>query len=237
VSECFRISVVTLFSEFFAGPLEASLLGQAIRQGRIEVTMINPRDFTEDRHRTVDDTPFGGGPGMVLKPEPMVAAIEAARERTVGAPVVLLTPQGETLTAGSTESLAAETGLILVCGRYEGFDERIRDYVDSELSIGDYVLTGGEPAAVVVIDAVSRFRTGVLGNERSLREESFAEGLLEYPQYTRPAEFRGKEVPPVLRSGDHGRIAEWRRTMALERTRRRRPDLMARHVSLEGEKN
>jgi tRNA (guanine37-N1)-methyltransferase len=222
----YRVLVVTLFAEFFEGPLATSLLGKAVERGDVTVEFLDPRAFTTDRHRTVDDTPYGGGPGMVLKPEPLVAAIEAARERLWGAPVVMLTPQGERLRAPRVAALAAEPGLVLVCGRYEGFDERIRDFVDLELSIGDFVLSGGEPAALVVIDALSRRVEGVLGNAESTVSESFAESLLEYPQYTRPAVFRGRAVPEVLTSGNHARIEAWRREQALARTRARRPDLL-----------
>ena len=226
----FRITLVTLFREFFDSPLKASLLGKAVERGDLEVGFVDPRDFASDRHRTVDDTPYGGGPGMVLKPEPMVAAIEAARELNPDAPVLVLTPAGSRFDAETAHELALGSGIILVCGRYEGFDERIMDYVDGELCIGDYVLSGGEPGAFVVLDAVSRHVPGVLGNLESTTSESFADGALEYPQYTRPPEFEGVEVPEILLSGDHGRIARWRRTAALLRTKERRPDLFERLV-------
>lgn len=226
----FRVTLVTLFPEFFPGPLATSLLGKAVERGDIAVDTVNPRDFAADRHRTVDDTPYGGGPGMVLKPEPTVAAIEAARERNPGSPVVLLDPQGQPFTARLARLWAGGPGLILVCGRYEGFDERIRRFVDAEASIGDYVLSGGEPAALVIVDAVSREREGVLGNAESTAAESFAAGLLEYPQYTRPVEFRGLRVPEILLSGHHAAIDRWRRGKALVRTRARRPDLFERLV-------
>jgi tRNA (guanine37-N1)-methyltransferase len=222
----YRVVVITLFAEFFRGPLETSLLGKAFERGDLVIDFVDPRDFTGDRHRTVDDTPYGGGPGMVLKPDPIVAAIERARELAPDAPVVLLTPQGERLTSRVVEALSAESGVVLVCGRYEGFDERIRAFVDRELSIGDYVLSGGEPAAVVVVDSVSRQLEGVLGNVESTIQESFAGSLLEYPQYTRPAVFRDMPVPEVLISGNHARIEAWRRAQAEQRTRERRPDLL-----------
>ena len=227
----FRFVIVTLFREFFDGPLQASLLGRAIGRGDITVDMIDPRDFTTDKHRTVDDTPYGGGPGMVLKPGPMVSAIEAARELAPGASVWLLCPSGRPFSSAVVRELAGEPGMILVCGRYEGYDERIRTFVDGELSIGDYVLTGGEPAAFVVIDAVARYVPSVLGNEASTTEESFSDGFLEYPQYTRPASYRGLDVPEVLLSGHHGEIAGWRRDQALRRTQERRPDLLPEEVT------
>ncbi|MBN1946600.1 MAG: tRNA (guanosine(37)-N1)-methyltransferase TrmD [Bradymonadales bacterium] len=223
----FHVTIVTLFEGFFEDPLATSLLGKAVEQGTVRVEMLNPRGFTSDVHRTVDDTPYGGGPGMVLKPEPMVAAIERARQGNPGSPVILLTPQGQTLDARMVSELAQGNGLILVCGRYEGFDERIRAYVDRQISIGDYVLSGGEPAALVIIDAVARLLAGVLGNRESTSQESFSQGMLEYPQYTRPVEFRGERVPEILLSGDHGRVESWRRAQALERTRRQRPALFA----------
>ena len=222
----YKVTVVTLFSEFFESPFRTSLLGKAVEKRVIEVETVNPRDFTSDKHRSVDDTPYGGGPGMVLIPSPMVGAIEHARLQNPDAPVVLLSPQGQRLTASTAEVLASEPGVILVCGRYEGFDERIRAFVDRELSVGDYVLSGGEPAALVVVDTVFRCLPGTLGNAESTHSESFVGGLLEYPQYTRPAEFRGMSVPEVLLSGNHGRIEEWRREQARKRTKTRRPDLM-----------
>jgi len=222
----YAISIVTLFEEYFSGVLATSLLGKAIQRGDLSVRMINPREFTTDKHRSVDDTPYGGGPGMVLKPEPMVEAIEFAREKSPGVPVVLLSPQGKQLDTGVVRSLVSGPGLILVCGRYEGFDERIRNFVDSEISVGDYVLSGGEPAAAIVIDSVFRHLPGTLGNEASVVQESFSEGLLEYPQYTRPTEFRGMRVPDVLLSGHHEAVRQWRAEQARLRTETRRPDLL-----------
>ena len=226
--EPFKVTVVTLFAEFFESPLRTSLLGKAVEKGALELETINPRDFTSDKHRTVDDTPYGGGPGMVLMPNPLVDAIEEARRSNPAASVILLSPQGERFDTATAAALASETGVILVCGRYEGFDERIRAFVDRELSVGDYVLSGGEPAALVIVDTVFRCLPGTLGNAESTRSESFADGLLEYPQYTRPAVFRGMEIPEVLVSGNHARIEEWRRQQALERTKKRRPDLIGR---------
>ncbi len=209
--------------------LEASILGRAREAGLLDVAVHDIRDWAEGRHRQVDDAPFGGGQGMVLKPEPLVAAIEAVRDGPDGrAPVVLMTPQGAPLVQATAHRLAGLPRLVLVCGRYEGVDERVREgWVDEELSLGDFVLTGGELPALAVIDAVARLLPGVLGNEASHADESFEAGLLEYPQYTRPREFRGRTVPDVLLSGDHGRIRRWRAEQAADRTRRRRPDLLA----------
>jgi tRNA (guanine37-N1)-methyltransferase len=218
-----KVNVVTLFPEMFASFVAASLLGKAIAKGLLEVRFTDPRDFTLDKHRSVDDAPYGGGAGMVMRPEPLVAAIEslgASRK-------ILLTPTGRRLDRAYVSELAQAAELTLICGRYEGFDARVRPFVDEELSIGDFVLQGGEPAAMVVIDAVSRRLPGVLGNADSPVDESFESGLLEYPQYTRPAEFRGVPVPAALLSGNHERIRRWRRWAALTRTRSERPDLFA----------
>jgi tRNA (guanine37-N1)-methyltransferase len=219
-----RVDVFTLFPEYFDGPLRASLLGRARDANLLEVRLHDPRAFATDRHRSVDDTPFGGGAGMVLAPEPLFAAFEAS-----GAPrpLLLLSAAGERFDQERAHDLAQLPGFSLLCGRYEGIDQRVADHLcDGELSAGDYVLAGGEAAALVVIDAVARLVPGVIGNEASGREESFAGGLLEYPQYTRPADFRGHTVPEVLRGGDHARIARWRRAQALRRTLERRPDLL-----------
>lgn len=222
-----RFTVLTLFPEMFDGPLSSSLLGKAVQKGAIEVDLVDPRDWAEGRHRQVDDAPYGGGEGMVMKPEPLVAAIEHVRATQKPDRVILMSPQGRPFDHDVAKELAGcEQGIALVCGRYEGFDERIREFVDDELCIGDYVLSGGEPGAWVVIDAVSRHVPGFMGNPASLEQESFEDGLLEYPQYTRPAEFRGRKVPEILLSGDHARIAQWRREQSIERTRQRRPDLM-----------
>lgn len=225
-----RIDVLTIFPEFFSGPMDASLIGRAREAGTLDVRVHDLREWTHDRHRTVDDMPFGGGAGMVMKPEPFFEAVEALfgsleeRPRTV-----LLTPRGRPLDQALARELSAEPGLLLICGRYEGIDERVHQAIATdEVSIGDYVLSGGEVAACVVIEAVSRLLPGVMGNEASARDESFSEGLLEYPQYTRPAEYRGMAVPEVLLSGHHGNVAAWRREQALARTRELRPDLIAR---------
>ena len=231
-----RFTVVTLFPEMFESVLGTSLLGKASETGAIEVEFVDPRDFTTDRHRTVDDAPYGGGPGMVMKPEPLLAALEAASERGVErgwgkAHRVLMTPGGNPLDQLRVQALSKFEHLVIVCGRYEWFDERVSELaIDEELSMGDFVITGGELAAMTVIDAVARYVPGVLGDAASTDEESFSQPLLEYPQYTRPAEFRGLSVPAVLTSGDHGRIRAWRREMSLARTAERRPDLLARHA-------
>jgi tRNA (guanine37-N1)-methyltransferase len=221
-----RIDVVTLFPRMFAGPLAESMLRVAQDRGAVTIRLIDLRDYTESRHRVADDYPFGGGGGMVLKPEPLFAAVDALRGP--GSRVVLLCPQGPTLAQDTAARLARVEHLILLCGHYEGVDERVREHlVDEELSIGDYVLTGGELPALVVMDAVVRLLPGVLGDPDGPANDSFAGGRLDYPQYTRPAEFRGLAVPDVLLSGDHQRIARWRRREALRRTLARRPDLLA----------
>jgi len=221
------IEVLTLFPEMFPGPLSAGVPGRGLASGLVTLRVHNLRDYTHDRHRQVDDVPYGGGAGMVLKPEPI---FEAVRARTGTGPVILLTPQGEVLNQGLVRDLASHDDLFLICGRYEGVDERVAAHlVDREISIGDYVLTGGELPAMVLIDAVSRLVTGVLGSEESPKDESFDQHLLEYPHYTRPAEFEGHPVPEVLRSGHHAEIERWRRAQAAERTRRRRPDLLDHH--------
>ncbi len=223
-----RIDVLTLFPEMFEGPLKASILGRAIDGGLVEVTLHNIRDYTEDKHHVVDDYPFGGGPGMVIKPEPLFAGVEAISSmHPAKGHVVLLTPQGRLLSQVVGDELAHYERLILICGHYEGVDERVREHlVDDEISIGDYVLSGGELPAMVLIDVIARRLSGVLGSEASLSEESHAQALLEYPQYTRPAEFRGWQVPEVLLSGHHAQIADWRRLQSIRRTALRRPDLL-----------
>jgi tRNA (guanine37-N1)-methyltransferase len=224
-----RVEIVTVFPDYFGPVIGTGVLGRARDAGLVAVSTRDPRDFTTDRHRTVDDHPYGGGSGMVMKPEPLVAAIEAAREAVGdGARVLLLTPQGRRFDQGLAGELMRHGRLVLVCGRYEGIDERVRAFVDAEVSIGDFVLSGGEPAAAVMLDAIARLVPGVLGNVDSLREESFAadaQGQLEYPQYTRPREFRGMSVPEVLMSGDHAAIDRWRCAQRRARTEVRRPDL------------
>lgn len=223
-----RIDVVTLFPTFFDGPLSTGLVGKTLAEGRAQVGCVDPRAFTQDRHRTVDDAPYGGGAGMLMKPEPLAQAIRAALARGQGGRVLLMSPQGRRPTQADLQTWAQLDHLVLVAGRYEGYDERIRALVDDEVSLGDFVLTGGEYAALTLIDGVLRLRPGTLGNTESSETDSFSEGLLEHPHYTRPPEFEGQAVPEVLRSGDHARIATWRRAQALLRTRQRRPDLLSR---------
>lgn len=224
-----RIDIVTVLPEVFPAVLGASILGRATASGAVDVRVHDLRDFTDDRHRTTDDYPFGGGPGMVMKPEPVYRAVRSiAGDRHPRPRVVLICPQGRPLDQDRVRSLAGGGDLLLLCGRYEGFDERIRELADEEISIGDYVLTGGELAALVIVDAVARLQPGVLGGEGSADEESFSDGLLEYPHYTRPASFEGMDVDPVLVSGDHARIAAWRRRESIRRTAERRPDLIER---------
>ncbi|MEC0213780.1 tRNA (guanosine(37)-N1)-methyltransferase TrmD [Paenibacillus ehimensis] len=223
-----RIDVLTLFPAMFEGVFTSSILGKAREKGLVGLNTVNFRDYANNKHNTVDDYPYGGGGGMVLKPEPLFAAVEDVTSGLESKPrVILMCPQGEPFSQKKAEELAAERHLIFICGHYEGYDERIREHlVTDELSIGDYVLTGGELPAMVVIDSVVRLLPGVLGNETSAVTDSFSTGLLEYPHYTRPANFRGWEVPEVLISGHHGNIEEWRRKQSLERTWRKRPDLL-----------
>jgi tRNA (guanine37-N1)-methyltransferase len=220
-----KIDVLTLFPAMFAGPLDESIVKRAREKGLLDLKIHNLRDWTHDRHKTVDDKPFGGGPGMLLKVEPLFEAIESlSREQTK---VILLSPSGRKFTQEIARELAQQEDIILVCGSYEGFDERVREALaDDELSIGDYVLTNGALPAMVVIDAVARLLPGVLGDDESSHDESFSAGLLEYPQYTRPAEFRGMKVPEVLLSGNHAEIEKWRREQAKLRTEKLRPDLL-----------
>ncbi len=221
-----RFELVTIFPEV-VDTLRIGLLGKAMDSGAVEVVARTPRDFATDKHRSVDDAPYGGGSGMVLMPGPVAETLDALdAERGGPSHKVLLTPQGDRFDQRMAERFAAMPALTLVCGRYEGFDERIRGMVDQEVSLGDFVLLGGEIAAATIVEAVARLGPGVLGNEESAREESHSTGLLEYPQYTRPAVFRGQEVPAILKSGDHGKVARWRRKEALRRTRDRRPDLL-----------
>jgi tRNA (guanine37-N1)-methyltransferase len=220
-----RFQILTLFPDFFPSPLSTSLIGKAIDRRIITVDVINIRDFAPGVHRVADDAPYGGGQGMLMKVEPAVAAIDAASGAAPGAIRLLLSPRGRPFSQELAAELAERPALMLVCGHYEGIDERVRQFVDAEVSIGDYVLAGGEAAALVVIDAVARLVPGVVGNAGSLEEESFEDGLLEYPQYTRPEVFRGLHVPAVLLSGDHAAIARWRRKERLRLTRARRPDL------------
>ncbi len=224
-----RVDVVSIFPEYFA-PLELSLIGKARAAGTLDLHLHDLRTWTSDVHRTVDDSPYGGGPGMVMRPEPWGEALDALA--TPAARLVVPSPVGVPFTQAAAHSFAADEHLIFACGRYEGIDQRVLDHAASrmpvsEVSLGDYVLFGGEVAVIVILEAVTRLLPGVLGNADSLTEESYAAGLLEAPVYTKPAEWRGLDVPPVLRSGDHGRIARWRREQSLLRTAERRPDLLA----------
>jgi len=223
-----RIDVVTLFPDWFSSLHELGLTGRALADGKVQLRCWNPRDFTDDVHRSVDDRPFGGGPGMVMRPEPLARCIERAQADAAPARVACLSPQGQRLNQAHVAELAGRERLILVCGRYEGIDERVmRTLVDEEWSVGDYVLSGGEPAAAVLIDAVVRLQPGVLGHAESAEQDSFVASRLDCPHYTRPQRWRSLEVPEVLRSGDHDRIGRWRRAEALWRTLCRRPDLLA----------
>jgi len=223
------VDVITILPEMFESPLNASIVGNARERKLIEVNTHDLRDWTHDRHRSTDDAPYGGGPGMVMKPEPLFEAVEALRTASSQEPfVVFLTPAGRRLDQELVFELARHERLLLVCGRYEGFDERALGLADMQVSIGDYVLTGGELPAMVLIDAIARHVPGVLGHEESAADETFSESLLEYPQYTRPAVYRGMSVPEILLSGDHGRIAAWRREQSVRRTARFRPDLLGR---------
>ena len=223
-----RIDILTLFPDMLLSPLQESILKRAQQHGYLSIFLHQLRDYALDRHQITDDAPYGGGAGMVMKPEPVFHAVEALQSNVeIPAPVILLTPQGETFTQAKAQRLAQESRLIFICGHYEGFDERIREYlITDEISIGDYVLTGGELAAMVIIDAVARWIPGVLGTIDSAHRDSHATGLLEGPTYTRPAEFQGWEVPPVLRSGDHAAVNRWRREQAIKRTWERRPELL-----------
>jgi tRNA (guanine37-N1)-methyltransferase len=228
-----KIDVITIFPEFFAGPLDASLLGKARERGLVTIELHDLRDHTTDPHRTVDDEPYGGGVGMVMKPEPWYSAVESI-DGSADAPRILLSPAGRRLDQALVTELAKAPHIILLCGRYEGIDERVAEgLATDEVSIGDYVLAGGEAAAVVLIDAVARLIPGVVKEPASIEEESFGpSGLLDHPHYTRPPSFRGMDVPDVLLSGNHAEIAAWRRKQALERTKRRRPDLLGPDLDL-----
>jgi len=224
------IDILTIFPGMMAGPISESIIGKAIERKLIDIRVINIRDYAVDKHRTTDDRPFGGGSGMVMKPEPLAASIGNLRENDPAARVILLSPQGRLFDQKIAFELSRLNHVCLVCGRYEGVDERIRNhYVDDEVSIGDYVVTGGELPALVIVDAVARLLPGVLGSNESLNEESFTTGLLEYPQYTRPEIFENHRVPDILLSGNHGAIQRWRRQQALLRTWQRRPDLLEKN--------
>ncbi len=233
-----KFVVLTIFPEYFDSPLEASLLGKALEKGLVAVDRVDPRDYTEDVHRTVDDLPFGGGAGMVMLADPLVRALEDMKSRGPVSRTILMSPRGAPLTQARAQEIAAMERVVLVCGRYEGVDQRVIDggWIDEELSIGDYVLAGGETAALTVIEAVTRLVPGVMGNADSLEEESHANGRLEYPHYTRPREFRGLGIPDVLLSGHHAEIDRWRRRESLRLTRDRRPDLLDRHPLTDAER-
>jgi tRNA (guanine37-N1)-methyltransferase len=230
-----KFDILTLFPNMFSSPFQQSILGKAIEKGLIQIRTINIRDFALDKHQVVDDTPYGGGQGMVMKVEPIARAIEWVKSQNPSVWTIYLTPQGKPFNQKMAQELSSRSHLILLCGRYEGIDERVRKlFADEEISIGDYVLTGGELAAMVLMDAISRLLPGVLGSDRSAEEDSFFRSLLEYPQYTRPPNFRGMEVPDVLLSGNHAAIFRWRRMEALRRTWTRRPDLLEKaHLSNE----
>jgi tRNA (guanine37-N1)-methyltransferase len=231
-----RIDVLTLFKNMFEAPFGYGIFQRAIENGLVELNVVDIRDYTHDKHHTADDAPYGGGAGMVMKPGPIFEAVEAIKAGVRGEPrVILMTPQGRLFSQAMAAELAQESHLVFICGHYEGVDERVREHLATdEISIGDYVLTGGELPAMVIIDAVLRLVPGVLGSEESPVEESHARGLLEYPQYTRPPDFRGWQVPEVLVSGDHARIARWRREQIIRRTLERRPDLLDK-ANLESE--
>ncbi|MBY6121365.1 tRNA (guanosine(37)-N1)-methyltransferase TrmD [Mameliella alba] len=235
LARAWRAQVITLFPEAFPGTLGLSLTGKALKDGLWQLNTVPLRAFGEGKHRNVDDTPAGGGAGMVLRPDVMGAAIETARAtQHAGAPLVYLSPRGRPFTQGMARDLAARPGITLICGRFEGLDQRVIDHFNiAEVSIGDYVLTGGEIAAQVMLDAIVRLLPGVLGNAESAEEESFSDGLLEHPQYTRPAEWQGRAIPPVLLSGNHGAVETWRRAESEKLTQERRPDLWQAHLGTE----
>jgi tRNA (guanine37-N1)-methyltransferase len=223
-----RIDILTLFPDIFTGFLGGSIVKRALQSGAADVRLHNFRRFSQDRHHSVDDSPFGGGPGMVLAPDPIFQAVEYVRSEVGETPLVYLSPKGERFTQDLARELSGWPCLILLCGRYEGVDQRVVDHlVDREVSVGDFVLSGGEVAAMVVVDAVVRLLSGVLGDGASAQDDSFTAGLLEYPQYTRPAEYRGWRVPQVLLSGDHEAIRRWRREKSVQETQKKRPDLVA----------
>uniref|UniRef100_A0A831UD28 tRNA (guanine-N(1)-)-methyltransferase n=1 Tax=Geobacter metallireducens TaxID=28232 RepID=A0A831UD28_GEOME len=226
-----KFDILTLFPAMFEGPLTESIIRRAIESGLLEIRLHQIRDFATDRHKVVDDAPYGGGDGMVMKIEPIAACLEAVKAERPKARVLLATPRGRLFDHAAARELSREEEVIIICGRYEGVDERVRElFVDDEFSIGDFVLTGGELAAMVMVDATVRFVPGVLGSPGSAETDTFSDGLLEYPQYTRPADFRGHPVPPVLLSGNHAEVARWRRRKALEKTLQTRPELLERAV-------
>ncbi|MBS4193962.1 tRNA (guanosine(37)-N1)-methyltransferase TrmD [Lederbergia citri] len=233
-----KIDILTLFPDMFSGVFGSSILKKAEEKDAVTYNVVNFRDFSNDKHRTVDDYPYGGGAGMVLKPQPIFDAVDyLKKDSKVNPRIILLCPQGATYNQKKAEELAKEDHLIFICGHYEGYDERIREYlITDEISIGDYVLTGGELGAMVVIDSVVRLLPGVLGNDESPIYDSFSSGLLEHPHYTRPADFRGMKVPEVLLSGNHQKINEWRENESMERTKNRRPDLLEKYLQEKNKK-
>jgi len=223
-----QFNIITLFPEMFGDPFKSSILKRAQKKGIIKIELHNLRDYCKDKHRVTDDLPYGGGVGMIMKAEPLITAIEAISSSQPEVRTLLMTPQGKRFEQSDAIRLARYSSLTLVCGHYEGVDERVRSFVDEEISIGDYILTGGELASMVVIDAIARLIPGVLGDSTSIEDESFSEQLLESPHYTRPRVFRGMEVPEILLSGNHTEIERWRRQQALKRTKERRPDLLSK---------
>ena len=226
-----HVDIITIFPSMFDSVLSSSILKRAIEKGKLEVKVHNLRDYAEDKHNTTDDAPYGGGAGMVMKVEPIAKCLKDVEKKKKGFKI-LLTPAGKKFDQALAKKLAKKKNLIFVCGHYEGFDERVRDYIDEEISIGDYVLTGGEIPAMLIVDAVMRLLPGVLGNDESAKNESFMEGLLDYPHYTRPADYKGKKVPEVLLSGNHEKIAKWRSEEAFKLTKEKRPDLLAKASKL-----
>lgn len=231
-----EIKIFSLFPEMFQGPLTTSLIGKAVEKNLLKINVINFRDYAANKFKHVDDTPYGGGVGMLLQPQPIVDALRDNISADQDVPIILVSPQGKVFTQADANRLAAHDQLAFVCGHYEGFDERIRDYVTDEYSIGDYVLTGGELPAMVMIDAIARLQPGVIKEKASFEDDSFYNGLLEYPQYTKPRVFEGKEVPEVLLSGHHENIAKWQKKEALRRTLQRRPDLLEAYELSDQEK-
>ncbi|MGM0419072.1 MAG: tRNA (guanosine(37)-N1)-methyltransferase TrmD [Thermodesulfobacteriota bacterium] len=232
-----KFSVLTIFPEMFSGFLKESIIGRAVHDEKIEISLVDIRDFSKDKHKNVDDRPYGGGAGMVMKPEPLFEAVESVRKKKLHAKVVVLTPQGDVFSQKKAEKLSLEQELILVCGRYEGIDERFYELcADEQISVGDYVLTGGEIPAMAVIDSVARLVPGVLGCSDSVDEESFTQGRLEYPHYTRPYDFKGLKVPDVLLSGNHQEVEKWRMKTSFLRTLRKRPDLIVKYPATAEEK-
>lgn len=221
-----KIDIITIFPELFKSAFESSIIARAKKKKLVQIKIHNLRQWTKDKHKTVDDKPFGGGPGMVMKVDIIDRAISDLRSKILDSRIILLTPQGKTFNQPLAQKLSGQKHLILICGHYEGFDERIRQLVDEEISIGDYVLTGGEIPAMVIVDSVVRLLPGVVGKEASLKEESFSQNLLEYPQYTRPEIYKNMSVPKILLSGNHGEIKKWREKEALEKTKKRRSDLI-----------